>query len=38
MILPDLLYALGVALGIVALMGLAMYAAGWLLTLFIWRA
>ena len=35
----DILYATGFAFGIVALMGLAMYArCGWLLTLFIWRA
>ena len=33
----DLLYALGVAFGAVALMGLAMWVAGWLLTWFIWR-
>ena len=38
MILPDIFYSLGVALGIVAIAGLAMCAAGWLLALFIWRA
>ena len=38
MIFADILYSLGFAFGIVALMGVATYAAGWLLTLFIWRA
>ena len=32
-----ILYALGCALGACALMGLAMWAAGWLLVLAIWR-
>ena len=34
----DILYALGFTFGIVAVAGLAMWAAGWLLALFIWRA